>query len=286
MMAEVTGEKPVLWGESMIGFGMFHFKYASGRQGDWPLIAFVARKDRLTVYLMDGFEHRAALLRQLGRHSKGKSCLHIKRLDDVDTTALRELSKPRSRRCNGSSREVVLGPPAVERRRGGEVEPSVLGMRVGARRGTRACTSRDGRRDASSPGGQERDDRPELLDRCVPHRGRRPIGIGLERCGDGDARVVGRPPRVEWSNGKCSAEADDVGGGDGDRDRRIRGTHARLRARPAASSGSDSTRMARDHRAPAASTARRRADDACRGFHVEAGDFAEQPGGDTLALHL
>ena len=61
MMAEVTGEKPVLWGESMIGFGMFHFKYASGRQGDWPLIAFAARKDRLTVYLMDGFEHRAVL---------------------------------------------------------------------------------------------------------------------------------------------------------------------------------------------------------------------------------
>jgi Domain of unknown function (DU1801) len=91
MMAEVTGEKPVLWGESMIGFGMFHFKYASGRQGDWPLTAFAARKDRLTVYLMDGFEHRAALLRQLGKHTKGKSCLHIKRLDDVDTTALREL---------------------------------------------------------------------------------------------------------------------------------------------------------------------------------------------------
>ena len=91
MMVEVSGEKPVLWGDSMIGFGMFHFKYASGRQGDWPLIAFAARKDRLTVYLMDGFEHREALLRQLGRHSKGKSCLHIKRLDDVDTTALREL---------------------------------------------------------------------------------------------------------------------------------------------------------------------------------------------------
>jgi uncharacterized protein DUF1801 len=91
MMAEVTGEKPVLWGDSMIGFGMFHFKYASGREGDWPLIAFAARKDRLTVYLMDGFEHRETLLRQLGKHSKGKSCLHIKRLDDVDTTALRAL---------------------------------------------------------------------------------------------------------------------------------------------------------------------------------------------------
>lgn len=91
MMAEVSGEKPVLWGESMVGFGTQHFKYASGREGDWPLIAFAARKDRLTVYLMDGFDDRAALLRRLGKHSKGKSCLHIKRLEDVDTTVLCQL---------------------------------------------------------------------------------------------------------------------------------------------------------------------------------------------------
>jgi hypothetical protein len=93
MLAEVSGEKPVMWGEAMIGFGMYHFKYASGREGDWPLIAFAPRNDRLTVYLMDGFDHRAALLRRLGKHTKGKSCLHIKRLDDVDATVLRELAE-------------------------------------------------------------------------------------------------------------------------------------------------------------------------------------------------
>ena len=91
MMTDVSGEKPVMWGESMVGFGSFHFKYASGREGDWPLIAFAARKDRLTVYLMDGFDDRTELLRRLGKHSKGKSCLHIRRLDDVDTVVLREL---------------------------------------------------------------------------------------------------------------------------------------------------------------------------------------------------
>jgi len=91
MMQDVSGEKPTMWGDSMIGFGKFHFTYASGREGDWPLIAFAPRKDRLTVYLMDGFDHRAALLGRLGKHSKGKSCLHIKRLDDVDTAVLREL---------------------------------------------------------------------------------------------------------------------------------------------------------------------------------------------------
>jgi hypothetical protein len=91
MMTEVSGEKPVVWGESMIGFGMQHFKYASGREGDWPLIAFAARKDRLTVYLMDGFDRRAALLSRLGKHTKGKSCLHIRRLGDVDVDVLREL---------------------------------------------------------------------------------------------------------------------------------------------------------------------------------------------------
>jgi len=91
MMKEVSGDKPTMWGDSMIGFGRFHFKYASGREGDWPLLAFAVRKERLTVYLMDGFDRRASLLRRLGKHSKGQSCLHIRRLDDVDMAVLREL---------------------------------------------------------------------------------------------------------------------------------------------------------------------------------------------------
>ena len=91
MMRDITGEKPTMWGDSMIGFGSFHFKYASGREGDWPMIAFAARKDRLTVYLMDGFDHHDAVLRRLGKHSNGKSCLHIRKLDDIDIAVLREL---------------------------------------------------------------------------------------------------------------------------------------------------------------------------------------------------
>jgi Domain of unknown function (DU1801) len=93
MMQELSGEKPAMWGASMVGFGSYHYTYATGRQGDWPLVAFAARKDKLTVYLMDGFESRADLLDRLGKHSKGKSCLHIRRLDDVDVQVLRQLVK-------------------------------------------------------------------------------------------------------------------------------------------------------------------------------------------------
>ena len=93
MMQEVTDDQPVMWGETMVGFGTYHYKSSSGREGDWPLVAFAARKDRVTIYLMDGFESRAELLERLGRHTKGKSCLHIKRLDDVDVKVLRQLVK-------------------------------------------------------------------------------------------------------------------------------------------------------------------------------------------------
>lgn len=91
MMEEVSGEKPVLWGDAIIGFGRHHYKYASGREGDTALIGFATRKDRLTIYLLDGFDARGQQLARLGKHSKGKSCLHIKRLDDVDMKVLRQI---------------------------------------------------------------------------------------------------------------------------------------------------------------------------------------------------
>lgn len=91
IMREVTGEEPRMWGSSMVGFGSYHYRYASGREGDWFLTGFAPRKRDLTVYIMSGFESRKDLMKRLGKYKTGKSCLYIKRLDDIDTDALREL---------------------------------------------------------------------------------------------------------------------------------------------------------------------------------------------------
>ena len=72
MMEDITGEKPVMWGESMVGFGTYHYVGSSGREGDWPLVAFAARKDKFTVYLMDGFESRTELHGALGKAHEGQ----------------------------------------------------------------------------------------------------------------------------------------------------------------------------------------------------------------------
>ena len=91
IMREETGEEPQMWGDSIIGFGRYHYQYASGRQGDWPLTAFSPRKANLTLYITPGFDRYEALLAGLGKFTTGKSCLYVKRLSDVDETALREL---------------------------------------------------------------------------------------------------------------------------------------------------------------------------------------------------
>jgi Domain of unknown function (DU1801) len=88
MMKRVTGETPKMWGPSIIGFGSHHYRYESGREGDWPRVGFSPRKQNLVLYITDGFEDYGALLGKLGKHSTGKSCLYIKRLDDVDATVL------------------------------------------------------------------------------------------------------------------------------------------------------------------------------------------------------
>jgi len=92
MMQEITGEPPALWGTSIIGFGTYHYRYASGREGDSALASFSPRRQHLAIYLVSEFEdrHQSALAR-LGPHKSGKGCLYIKRLDDVDRDALREL---------------------------------------------------------------------------------------------------------------------------------------------------------------------------------------------------
>lgn len=91
MMAEVTGSEPRLWGSSIVGFGSYHYRYASGREGDFMLAGFAPRKRALTLYIMAGFAKYADLLARLGKHTTGKSCLYIKRLADVDQAVLREL---------------------------------------------------------------------------------------------------------------------------------------------------------------------------------------------------
>ena len=91
MMAEVTAAPARMWGPSIVGFGSYHYRYPSGREGDFMEIGFSPRKRALTVYVMAGFSDYEALLAKLGRHSTGKSCLYLKRLADVDLAVLREL---------------------------------------------------------------------------------------------------------------------------------------------------------------------------------------------------
>ena len=93
VMEEITGEKPKMWGPSIVGFGTYRYKYASGREGDWPITGFSPRKKDLTLYMMMGFEKHADLMEKLGKHSVGKSCLYIKRLSDVDVPTLKKLIK-------------------------------------------------------------------------------------------------------------------------------------------------------------------------------------------------
>jgi hypothetical protein len=92
LMSSVTGEPPVMWGPSIVGFGSYHYRYESGRTGDSPLAGFSPRKANLVVYLVGGYEQRyPKLLEQLGPHKTGKSCLYLKRLGDVDLDVLRQL---------------------------------------------------------------------------------------------------------------------------------------------------------------------------------------------------
>ena len=79
----IMDEAAKMWGTSIVGFGSYHFKYDSGREGDWFLTGFAPRKQSLTFYIMPGFEHYEQLLARLGKHKIGKSCLYINKLADV-----------------------------------------------------------------------------------------------------------------------------------------------------------------------------------------------------------
>lgn len=91
MMKKATKQEPKMWGTSIIGFGDYHYKYASGREGDFFITGFSPRKQNLTLYINSGFDEYGSLMERLGKHTTGKSCLYIKKLDAIDTKVLREL---------------------------------------------------------------------------------------------------------------------------------------------------------------------------------------------------
>ncbi len=91
LMQSATGEKPKMWGPSIIGFGRCHYKYDSGREGDMPLVGFSPRKPATVLYGMMGFNDSETLFAELGKHSTGKGCLYIKKLSDVDQKVLEAL---------------------------------------------------------------------------------------------------------------------------------------------------------------------------------------------------
>ena len=91
MMKQVTKAEPKMWGTSIVGFGRHRYEYASGGGGDWFLVGFSPRKQDLTLYVMTGFQWFGDLMKKLGKHKTGVSCLYIKQLDDIDLPTLKKL---------------------------------------------------------------------------------------------------------------------------------------------------------------------------------------------------
>jgi hypothetical protein len=91
MMERLSGHPPKMWGPSIIGFGSYHYRYDSGREGEMCRIGFSPRKGQTVLYLIDGFEGQPELMARLGKHKTGKSCLYVKRLSDIDEVVLEQL---------------------------------------------------------------------------------------------------------------------------------------------------------------------------------------------------
>jgi len=90
-MQGIAKAEPKMWGTTVVGFGLYHYTYATGREGDWFQFGFSPRKNNLTLYISKGFEHQTEVLDRLGKHSIGKSCLYIKNIADIDIEVLKEL---------------------------------------------------------------------------------------------------------------------------------------------------------------------------------------------------
>jgi len=100
LMKKITKAEPKMWGASIVGFGNYHYKYQSGREGDWFVSGFSPRKQNLTFYIMSGFSRYDELLAKLGKHKTGKSCLHINKLEDVDLDVLADMIEISARNVN------------------------------------------------------------------------------------------------------------------------------------------------------------------------------------------
>ena len=111
LFSRVTGEPPRMWGSSIVGFGTYHYRYASGREGDMAAAGFSPRKAATTVYLMDGVDAHAELLERLGPHTVGKGCVYVKDLDAVDLGVLEEVVR--------RSSATLTGDPEFDRRLSG-----------------------------------------------------------------------------------------------------------------------------------------------------------------------
>lgn len=101
LMYGLTKAKPKMWGSSMVGFGTYHYKYASGREGDIFVIGFAPRKTSLVLYQMGGLDKKSELLKKLGKHKRGGGCLYIRRLEDIHLPTLKKLLQQSVRRAKG-----------------------------------------------------------------------------------------------------------------------------------------------------------------------------------------
>ena len=93
LMAKITGNRAKMWGTAIVGYGKYHYKYESGREGDFFLTGFSPRKQALSIYIVSGFSINPELMEKLGKYKTGKSCLYVKKLDDVDRSVLAQLVK-------------------------------------------------------------------------------------------------------------------------------------------------------------------------------------------------
>ena len=105
LLRKATGEPPAMWGTTIVGYGQRRLRYASGRELDWMLVGFAPRAGRITLYLSFDLAKHAKLLGRLGKHTRGKGCLHLRRLEDIDPTVLEELV----RRAAGEARSGAVG---------------------------------------------------------------------------------------------------------------------------------------------------------------------------------
>ena len=107
ILTRVTGHEPKMWGSGIVGFGSYHYKYASGHEGHAPLSGHSSRKAEISIYVMAGFDGSESLLAQLGKHKVSKGCLYVKRLSDIDLKVLEKLAA-------GSVAEVKRRYPAKQ----------------------------------------------------------------------------------------------------------------------------------------------------------------------------